>query len=287
MNTRHGAILLVSLAAWPFAWADEYDVVVDFKGESIPAKVLRFDDNVFTLSTSNGPRTIPVEEVTSIFFDLNKPLSEAAAPSPGPDVPEFEGPAEPPAPPDPAPEADPAPVRPPLRREQSNPQPEPGQRPGGGPASRQPVRPALVPPPYGPVEAALLSTEVKGAGAQLKGKVAKVEFHYRGALRPLPDGGHFVSLHTAGDWSGLWVVIDDEAVPWFRQVPEQPSYLDRGFQKARGYYVYGVVVEAPAAWSQHQSMMWGGQPPGTASYTLQPIGRKTQRGLRGALEYGW
>jgi hypothetical protein len=285
MNTRSGAILLISLLAWPCARADEYDVVVDFKGESIPARVIRFDDNVFTLSTSNGTRTIPVEEVTSIFFDLNKPLGEAATPPPEPVAQVFEEPAEAPAPP--AAESEPAPERRPMRREQPDLQPEPGQRPGVGPASRQPVRPVLVPPPYGPVEASLLSTEVKGAGDQLKGKVVKVEFHYRGALRPLPDGGHFVSLHTAGDWSGLWVVIDDEAVPWFRQVPEQPSYLDRGFQKARGYYVYGVVVEAPAAWSQHQSMMWGAQPPGAASFTLQPIGRKTQRGLRGALEYGW
>jgi hypothetical protein len=268
MNSR--VLLLLLCLPWvcPVLRADEFDVVVDYKGEAIPAKVIRFEDNVFTLSTSNGVRTLPVEEVTSIFFDLNKPLDEA--PRHDTRVPK-----------------EPEQVPPPVLRPEPRPSPEPRSEPAPEPeAGGRFKRPAHVPPPYGNVESSLLADEVKSAGAVLKGKVVKVEFHFRGAMRPLPAGGHFVSLHTAGDWAGLWVLIDDEAAPWFRQVPERPAYLDRGYQKARGFYVYGVVVEAPPEWAMHQVMM-GAQPPGATSYTLQPIGRKTQRGLRGALEYGW
>lgn len=280
MNSRVLPLLLSLTCLCPVLRADEFDVVVDYKGEAIPAKVIRFEDNVFTLSTSNGVQTLPVEEVTSIFFDLNKPLEEAPGAgaveppeAPGREPPRTERVA-PPSQRQPVPETDPEPAAEQVTRE---------GRPGAGGQFKQP---GLVPPPYGNVESSLLADEVKSAGAALKGKVVKVEFHFRGAMRPLPSGGYFVSLHTSGDWAGLWVVIEEEAAQWFRQVPERPAYLDRGYQKARGFYVYGVVVEAPPEWATHQIMM-GGQPPGATSYTIQPIGRKTQRGLRGALEYGW
>lgn len=254
------------------SFAEEYDVVMDYKGESIEAKVLRFEDNTFTLSTTNGLRTLPVEEVTSIFFDLNRPIEPAPAPVPAPQ-----------AAPDPAPAA----PKDPPRAPRSEPAAQAPERPAeGGPLNKL-ATVQRVPPPYGAVESSLLSHEVKNAGAGLVGKVVKVEFHFRSALRTLPDGRHFVSLHTSGDWSGLWVLLEDEAVPWFRQIPEQPSFMDRNFQKARGYYVYGVVVEAPAEWASRQVMMGQMQMGIGKAYTIQPIGRKTQRGLRGALEYGW
>lgn len=260
--SRLGAILMLLLYAGACpAGSEDPDVVIDFKGEAIPARILRFEDNVFTIATSNGVRELPVEEVTTVFFDINGPM-ETAAPVAAP--PQASAPIEAPPP---------------------RPDPVPAAAPPVAAISNAPVPSPRIGPPYGQPAASLLATDLRVQGQALLGRVVKVEFHSRGGMVSAPDGSIMVQLNCVNDWYPLPINAEASTLDWFRQLPTTPSFLDLGRRKARGFYLYGVVIETPAA--------WGTQFPQAAMslqmnrFTIQPIGRKTQRGVRGAVDYGW
>jgi hypothetical protein len=75
------------------------------------------------------------------------------------------------------------------------------------------------------------------------------------------------------------VEFGKEAYTWFNQLPQHMTFTDVAGRKPRSYYVYGVVGK-----SATPSWVAGRQIEGC---TFEPVGRKTKKGMRGAMEYEW
>ncbi len=243
------SFILAGTASLPAA---EMDVLIQHDGQTLEGKVTRFDAGQFTVWTTNGTLEIPVDQLRSLYFDLGPDLADK-------------------------------PWKP--RKPVSEPEPESevnenpfGEEKGLPPPSEPPPKPVVPQPPFGPSEANLQISEVPGQGAALLGKVVKAEFNMRGPLRRMPDGSCLVPLSSVPNWQPLPVNFPPESMDWVRSLPEQPTYIDQRYSKARGYFIYGVIVEGAPEWINRQMV------PG---YTIYPIGRRTQRGMRGVIEYSW
>ena len=224
--------------------ASAQDVIILVSGQNLKGKMLRYDDNRFTMMVGTVVQEIAAEDVHSVFFAIDEAASSAPTNKPVAEMPEA-----PPVAPTAVTAA--APV-----------------------VAAVPVRPL---PPYGNVEKSVSVDEYLLHGANLTGKVVKLEFFCRNVIRPGKEEPYVTSI--ADSKSSIEVEFSKDAYAWFNQLPEQIVYTDLTRSKPRAYYLYGVVgsskVKAMMSWQPAEA------------HKLYPIGRKTKKGMRGTMEYGW
>jgi hypothetical protein len=231
-------LLVLVLAGLP-ALAFAQDVIILVSGQNLKGRMLRYDDNRFTMMVGTEVKEVAAEDIHSVFFGIDAPEPAIATPTNKPVVV--------------APK--PAPVAPSV-------------------VAEVPVRPM---PPYGMVEKSVSVDEYLLHGINLTGKVVKMEFFCRNVIRPGKGDTYLTMLSDSK--SGVEVEFGKDAYAWFNQLPDQIVYTDLTRSKPRAYYLYGVVGTGKA-----KAMMdWL---PAEAN-TLYPIGRKTKKGMRGTIEYGW
>lgn len=238
--------LLVLLLAGLPALAFAQDVIILVSGQNLKGKMLRYDDNRFTMMVGTEVKEIAAEDIHSVFFAIDE--APATTPSttnqPVAEIPK------------------PVPVVPPVV---TTAPPAVVTAPG---------RPL---PPYGNVEKSLSVDEYLLRGANLTGKVVKLEIFCRNLIRPGKEEQYMTTL--ADSKSSIDVEFGKDAYAWFNQLPDHIIYTDLTRTKPRAYYLYGVVGQRKTK----ALMSW--QP--VDANELFPIGRKTKKGMRGAMEYGW
>ena len=241
-------LLILALLGLPVV-ASAQDVIILASGQNLKGHVLRYDATRFTIMVGTEVKEIPADDVHSVFFDIDveetsPPTSEIVAPATS-------------APPVVAAVLTSAP---PVATT--------------APAVATSAAPAG---PYGLVEKNLSVNEYMLHGPSLTGKVVKLEFFYR---TPIQAGKTEPYMATIADKQArIEIEFGKEPYAWFKQLPDHIVYTDITWQKARAYYLYGVVGEGKT------KAFVNGLP--AEAQAFHPIGRKTKKGMRGALEYGW
>jgi hypothetical protein len=250
MNRAAG---LASAAVLAATTAIAQDAIILASGETIKGRVLRFDDNRFSMLVSNDVRDLPVADVRSIFFGIDDQPAPSAPSQPPPPEPVLETFVT--LPPATAPTHAPAPA-PPVAK--TNAPATQGRRDGG------------------PLEGGFTVSEVLARGAQLDGKLIKLEFYSRGVIR---EGGEYPYMTALNDGRAtLDIPFPKDAYSWFSQLPDRITYSDVMGRNPRAYFVYGIVGQGT-----QQVFFAGRMIPGV---TFEPIGRKTKKGVKGT-EYTW
>ena len=193
--------LLVCLLAVLPALASAQDVIILVSGQNLKGRMLRYDDYRFTMMVGTEVKEVAAEDIHSVFFGIDAPEPVMPAPTNSPVV-------EPPKP---------VPVEPAV-------------------VVAPPARPM---PPYGMVEKNVSVDEYLLHGANLTGKVVKLEFFCRNVIRPGKEEPYMTTLSDSK--SGIEVEFSKEAYAWINQLPDKIVYTDLTRSKPRAYYLYGVV----------------------------------------------
>ncbi|HEY8241474.1 MAG TPA: hypothetical protein VIH35_08505 [Kiritimatiellia bacterium] len=236
--------------------ATAQDAIVLTSGQTVKGHVLRYDNSRFSVFVSNSVREFYADDVHSVFFGVD-----------GTELSAEQSAAETSAPP--AIVETVVSVKPASNAVAAS--ASTGAPPGSAAAKQVQARTE-----YGPSEGNFTVSEMLAKGAQLYGKVIKLEFFSRGVIREGADRGYFTAL-TDGQAS-VDVAFGKESYSWFSQLPDRITYTDVSSRSARAYYLYGISGKSD------QQVYLGGR--AVQGCTFQPIGRKTKKGIKG-VEYAW